>query len=334
MSAINSSTHYPKQEYKRPLTPGEFFYVNLVAKSSAVMCFHPLITVKNHFQAQAIERHPRQTLSMKKFNPFTIYRGVGVNLLNAPLFAFMGMANGTLKAYLSNGGQRELSQVELGTIALFSSFLGSFPWTTLDLLVIQTQWQNKDFKPHQINYAKLKDSLLKKDWVEFCLRVRAEKKSYKTQQTYKIKPSAIFWQIFEERGVRGLQRGLPATMWREMPFGFTLLYLAPQLHKQFTAKLPKDWEHRENVALIGSGIVAGTFTTLMTHGMDMIKTTIQRDWKAEKYPKILDAAIGIYQNGGFKTFLTGLMPRLGVIVIATTVVTKQSKDLTDKLSKI
>lgn len=344
-----------QQQPQTPLTPSQYFLVNLAAKATAVFSFHPFVTIKNRIQAEATEKaqkitnQSQQKLSPKavsltfgmketianifkivfvKNNPFKLYRGISVNLLNAPIFATMGAINGTLKNYLSDGGKRELTQLQKGCIALFASFVGSYPWTVLDFMVLQTQLQNKHIEPHRTDVWGFVKKVVKLDWKGFEELLKKDRESRLKIKSQKKAPHTIFKEVISLRGIKGLFRGLLPTKGREIPFGWGLLYMGPEADRFFKLWLPENQKHLSPVL---SGISVGSLLALITHPNDMIKTTIQKDWKAVLYPGMLDAAKGIYGHGGYTAFFKGLLPRLGIICIATTVVVDRTRAYTQMI---
>jgi len=282
-------------EKPKPLNAFEYYIVCWLAKSAAVTGFQPYLYLKNSKQALATENAVKPI----KIQWSKLYHGVGPNYLNAFLFAGMGAINGGVKNWMSGGDHSKLTQMQMLGISIGASAIGCIPWCGLDLAILQTQLRNKE----------------------------APKK---------ISPLQICREMYRERGWKFLFRGLIPTFGREMPFGVSLLYCGPALDSYINTKLQDKVENeyvRKMISKIGSSTGVGFAMAGGTQWVDVIKTTVQKDWNAKKYAGSIDAINAIHAKGGLGAFFTGLSHRLKIVVIANLVINVTTEVLTKAIQK-
>ena len=114
----------------------------------------------------------------------------------------------------------------------------------------------------------------------------------------------------KELGLRGLYKGTPATLLRDVPFSFIFFPSSAWL-KQKAA------ERNNGVltfnAIFGSGIGAGVLAAVAVTPADVIKTRLQTMETAAKYTGIADCASKIWREEGLKAFFKGAPQRALII---------------------
>lgn len=113
-------------------------------------------------------------------------------------------------------------------------------------------------------------------------------------------------KIYVSEGAKGLYSGLTATLFRDAPFSGIYLMIYTQLKKQ----TPTRWKRGQlsSVVYFGCGVFAGCVAAAVTQPADVIKTQMQL--YPDKFSKLPQAAIYIYQTSGFAGYFRGLVPRL------------------------
>ena len=108
--------------------------------------------------------------------------------------------------------------------------------------------------------------------------------------------------IIKSQGVRGLFSGLVATTFRDAPYAGMYVAFYSRFKKSINSQLPPT----VNNAI--SGILAGTFATILTHPFDVIKTRMQLDPIVNK--GFFKTLMTIATKDGLVGFLSGIGPRL------------------------
>ncbi|MCE5318149.1 MAG: MC/SLC25 family protein [Parachlamydia sp.] len=350
-----------------PLTPWESALFNTVCKAYAVFWFQGVQIIKILKQAQSSEKGSTK-FNWKWLNPITLYRGVSVTLLNAPLFGLMGMANDQGTKYLEDRFKRPLTQKEKALIAVSAATFCAAPWTTLDLMIVQTQWQNRHVIPPKMDLNALGRRITLMDLHGFSQDLQKQKEQRREVMAKKIPITQIIQEIWRTQGVKGLLRGFPETLFREVPFATALFWAGPEVKKLILPKLPKDWNEskRENTAKVLSGIGVGAVVTLATQAVDVTKTNKQKfiekpefrttrstvqylwnkgaedAWKAfqakdrshwvSRLPSSLSERT-IQNLGGIAAMHVGLVPRMGVLMIATIAIMHARENFGDAVQR-
>jgi solute carrier family 25 citrate transporter 1 len=115
--------------------------------------------------------------------------------------------------------------------------------------------------------------------------------------------------IMQMHGLSSFYRGLSATMLREGTFTATYLAAVPTLSVYY-----KNQGMGPYFATFTAGVSAGLLSTLMTHGIDVIKTTQQANLNAAQL-NIIKQAKNLYQQHGLFAFTKGIIPR-GIRIIS------------------
>ncbi|XP_062508159.1 mitochondrial glycine transporter-like [Corticium candelabrum] len=113
-------------------------------------------------------------------------------------------------------------------------------------------------------------------------------------------------EISRVGGLKGLYRGLGATVARDVPFSscyfmFYNMMKQSELFESYFVVPP-------SAAHFLSGIVAGTLASLITHPPDVIKTRLQAE--PQQYRHAVHAFVDIVQTESPRTFFSGILPRL------------------------
>lgn len=339
-SPCNSSGQYPTMDMtskqnvpvkettvvKKTISTYQHAVISLTAMSHAVLWFHPLMQWKikkqmdvtnkqtpvNKPQPKPVTRAPWSIHSVIQ-NMRALYKGVGVNLLQAPIYAVTGTINGALKNKVSANGQVKLSEGQQVAIAGTSALAGAKLACVAELGLVQ------------------KGKILRETG---------------------ISPTAttVYSTIANHYGLSGLYRGLTMSISRDVPFGVAMLYASPKMEKAVRETLP-DWlgYTKPFVSTFVSGAVNGTLAALSTQPADTIKTSMQTNfayrsnWEVCKdiFHKNGKQAVEDFQNpnkpqiwskgrvfkcltiqdiytlGGCKAFWAGAVPRWGVFLVAT-----------------
>lgn len=240
-------------------------------------------------------------------------------------------------------------------MAITAASLGAVPWTTLDLMIVQTQWRNRDVIPPKIDHNSLWKRIAVLDLQGFVQELRRQRDERRVVLAKKIPLSQIFQEIWHKQGIKGLMRGFPETLLREVPFATSLFWAGPEVKKLIYPMLPQDWSERkrENTAKVLSGIGVGAIVTLGTQAFDLTKTNKQKfndpmlspDFRTSRstvqylWSKGAEAAWKAFQTldpshwvarlprslsertvrnlGGVAAMNVGLVPRMGVLMIAS-----------------
>jgi len=122
------------------------------------------------------------------------------------------------------------------------------------------------------------------------------------------------WEITKELGLRGLYKGTPATLMRDVPFSF-IFFPASAYFKQ--AALERDrkngWTGKPKFgSVFWSGIAAGVIAAASVTPADVIKTRLQTKGNVE-YRGIAHCASEIYAKEGVAAFFKGAPQRVMII---------------------
>ncbi len=96
-----------------------------------------------------------------------------------------------------------------------------------------------------------------------------------------------------ELGLKGLYKGTPATLARDIPFSMVFFALSARIKVALQDKQGKV-SFGNNVL---AGLLAGGFAAALTTPFDVVKTRIQADAKGLKYNGLLDCATKTYAEG-------------------------------------
>ncbi|KAF8310282.1 S-adenosylmethionine transporter [Clavulina sp. PMI_390] len=118
-----------------------------------------------------------------------------------------------------------------------------------------------------------------------------------------------FRRVVHDGGVAGLYRGFGITIMRELPFTSIQFPLYEFLKRQFSIYLGGRPLRSYEAALCGS--VAGGFAAASTTPLDVLKTRVMLDMRADRsqLPSIATRIRDIYSAGGLRAFFAGVVPR-------------------------
>lgn len=111
--------------------------------------------------------------------------------------------------------------------------------------------------------------------------------------------------IWLAEGLKGLFRGLWATLFRDAPFSaFYLLFYTQS--KQLAMKV-LDVDHLPSHYALPCGLVAGLLASTTTQPADVIKTRMQV--QPESFSNITKTFVATMKEGGIRSLFVGLVPR-------------------------
>ena len=113
--------------------------------------------------------------------------------------------------------------------------------------------------------------------------------------------------IFAKEGARGFTRGYGAFLLRDLPFDAIEFVAYEGLKAQYTSVMGRRIEPVEASVLGG---VAGAFTGAVTTPLDVLKTRFMTGGTAVKYKNLLDAAVTISREEGWRALFAGVQPRV------------------------
>ena len=263
MSSINhTSAHRPASEWnpetrentQRPLSAIEHCIVGLTAKTVAVYAYHPLLMLK--FDQQTASAHHAE--SVKRSNP---WKGIGVNLWNAPLYSVMATVNGILNNYFAGSEKRTLLPWEHNAIVAISAACGAYPTAVLDLIMIQ-------------------------------------KKALSKQMSKNLSAWQTIEHIVAARGVWGLNRGMIPAFLREVPYGWTMMQGGPVVKDWYKERLPEQvGVLKKPVAITLSSLTIGPLCSLVTQFSDMVKSVVQSRCLTHERAELYKTGRAILQKG-------------------------------------
>lgn len=108
--------------------------------------------------------------------------------------------------------------------------------------------------------------------------------------------------IYETEGLKGMSRGLVATLWRDVPATGAFFVVYECCLRFLSGATPS------GVAIVFAGGTAGTITWALTYPMDVIKSRIQADGTngISRYRGVTDCIIKSIQEDGFRVLARGL----------------------------
>jgi len=112
--------------------------------------------------------------------------------------------------------------------------------------------------------------------------------------------------IYKTEGLKGLYSGLSATILRDVPFSGLYFMFYTQL-KQLPAVLGDETCSGQPFFIFSCGVSAGMMASVITQPADVVKTHMQL--YPDKYKRLLDAAVFVYERDGVQGFWRGIVPR-------------------------
>ncbi len=114
-------------------------------------------------------------------------------------------------------------------------------------------------------------------------------------------------------GLRGLYRGVSATLARDIPFSMIFFglntSLKEHLAQRYQGALPIG-------AVFGIGILAGTTAAALSTPLDVVKTRIQsgiRDCHGQSYQSVGNALARVVRHEGVRSLWSGALPRMLIV---------------------
>ncbi|CAJ0576688.1 unnamed protein product, partial [Mesorhabditis spiculigera] len=250
-----------------------------------VTCVFPLDLVKTRLQNQVIvDGKPQYTGILDCFKKtfraqgfFGMYSGSGVNiLLITPEKAIKLVANDFFRTKLASPGEKHLAAWKGMVAGGLAGFFQIYVTTPMELLKIQMQQQGA---------------------------LAGTKKQSAWQLTT---------QLFKERGIAGLYRGITSTMARDVTF--SVIYFP--LFAQLDSMAPRKADGSGDAVFYGSflsGLAAGATASFSVTPLDVIKTRMQTIGLQVKYNGIVDAFFTILRTEGPKALFKGAGCRMLVM---------------------
>jgi hypothetical protein len=132
-------------------------------------------------------------------------------------------------------------------------------------------------------------------------------------------PVQSSWSIVKELGLKGLYRGTPATLLRDVPFSFIFFPLSSVWKKMIADRdRARGGDGKVPIAhVFVSGVVAGSVAAFSVTPADVIKTRLQTRRAVQagevQYKGIADVARHVYHTGGLTAFFRGGIQRVMIV---------------------
>uniref|UniRef100_H2SUV6 Mitochondrial glutamate carrier 1 n=1 Tax=Takifugu rubripes TaxID=31033 RepID=H2SUV6_TAKRU len=275
-----------------------------VAGLIGVTCVFPIDLAKTRLQNQQNGSRLYTSMSdcliktIRSEGYFGMYRGAAVNLtLVTPEKAIKLAANDFFRHHLSKDGKLTLVKEMLagcgaGTCQVIVT-------TPMEMLKIQLQDAGRIGKRNQIRPAQ------RKLMPQTVAPGTVEPKSPTAMQ--------ISRELFREKGIAGLYKGLGATLLRDVPFSIIYFPLFANLNN--LGKRGAEGPAPFYVSFL-SGCAAGSTAAVAVNPVDVIKTRLQslnRGSTEDTYSGVTDCIRKILRNEGPAAFLKGAYCRALVI---------------------
>lgn len=132
------------------------------------------------------------------------------------------------------------------------------------------------------------------------------------QQNKNLSVHKTIQTLFETRSVPVLYRGITPKLLRDGIFCTGLLSLYPTVEHAIRTNIADN----KIVGTVGSSLIAGGITTLISHSFDTISTLMQADYDKQSASTAYKTAVNLYQKEGFGGFFKGAVPRGTRVVLA------------------
>ena len=255
------------------VSPAQNLLAGTCAGIALTIVGHPFDTGKVRMQTSSQFKSGLSTLShtVRKEGPFAVFKGMSGPMMTIPLInSLVFLAYGIGKSFFETmhardpnweGSPSRLSLLEITAAGAFSGFVNSIIVSPVELIKTRLQIQ------------------------------------YETRgsQTFSG-PMDCIRHILKASGVKGLFRGMAATIYREVP-GYAGQFFFYELIKRFFMNLDPNWPKDESDLsaweLICAGGLAGMGGWVFSYPMDYVKSQIQsepwnRPTKFKKNPWLLD----------------------------------------------
>lgn len=271
---------------ERAFTMALDFLAGLLGGAAGVLVGHPFDTVKVRLQTQPSGSGAKYkgTLHcfrciLKEESVVGLYKGIssplaGLAFINAIVF---GVYGNTLKA-LGENGDAIRSHFIAGSMAGAAQCAICSP---MELAKLRLQLQGQGVRPHHIFF-----------WADAPNQYHG--------------PLDCLKQTYRSHGLRGVFRGLPVTIFRDLPcFG---VYFAS--YEWMTRSMSKGGpETLTSGKLLLAGGAAGMISWLSLYPIDVVKSRYQADDKFV-YKSTWDCVIKSYRLDGWRVFTQGMVSTL------------------------
>ncbi|XP_018426402.1 PREDICTED: mitochondrial glutamate carrier 1-like [Nanorana parkeri] len=290
-----------------------------IAGIIGVTCVFPVDLTKTRLQNQRKGQQVYKSIwdclvkTVRSEGYFGMYRGAAVNLtLVTPEKAIKLAANDFFRHHLSKDGKK-LTLVKEMLAGCGAGTCQVVITTPMEMLKIQLQDAGR-LGIQSITHG-----------TKYLNTIPVLTRAYNvgpTLTTHKMSASQIAAELFRNEGVKGLYRGLGATLLRDVPFSVIYFPLFSKLNKlgqsSVDGKVP--FHHS-----FFAGCVAGSTAAVAVNPCDVIKTRLQSLHKGaneETYSGIIDCARKIWVKEGPSAFLKGsgcralvIAPLFGIVQV-------------------
>uniref|UniRef100_A0A4W3GRC9 Mitochondrial glutamate carrier 1 n=1 Tax=Callorhinchus milii TaxID=7868 RepID=A0A4W3GRC9_CALMI len=285
-----------------------------VAGLIGVTCVFPIDLAKTRLQNQRNGQRMYSSMmdclikTVRSEGYFGMYRGAAVNLtLVTPEKAIKLAANDFFRQWLSKDGKglNVFKEMMAGCGAGMCQVVVTTP---MEMLKIQLQDAGRLAQQRVV----LPPSTCTKLVATNPVLSRAYNAGPAALTTH-VSATQIAKDLFYTQGLRGLYKGLGATILRDVPFSIIYFPLFANLNK-LGQKSPDEKASFYHSFL--SGCLAGSVSAVAVNPCDVIKTRFQslhRGANEETYSGIVDCARKIWKNEGPSAFLKGSVCRALVI---------------------
>ncbi|KAK0162214.1 hypothetical protein PV327_008567 [Microctonus hyperodae] len=132
--------------------------------------------------------------------------------------------------------------------------------------------------------------------------------------------------IYKYEGIKGLSSGLAPTLLRDAPYSGLYLMFYTQL-KEIS---DKSFVQEKLIAVhFGCGILAGIFSSIITHPADVVKTKMQL--YPNEFKNVYSGFIFVYKKYGCRGYFKGIVPRMLRRTLMTTMAWTVYEQITKNL---
>lgn len=235
-----------------------------------------------------------------------LYKGIGVNLLLINPEKAIKLAVNDQVRQMYGGERRRLTLSKEMIAGGAAGFCQVIITTPMEMLKIQLQ----------IAGTRNLDPRVTPNTTTTVAAVSSNLRTFGTNSGIVPKSAAeIAHDLLRSMGIRGLYKGLGATLARDVPFSCIYFPLFVYLRLEFQPVSMKEEGPRPLHSLL-AGCAAGIVGSLAVTPMDVVKTRLQviRSNQGEAaYSGFVDCVQKTYTNEGIKAFYKGAVPRMIVI---------------------
>ncbi|XP_039605280.1 solute carrier family 25 member 55a [Polypterus senegalus] len=280
-----------------------------------VTCVFPIDLAKTRLQNQRAGQQLYKSMmdclvkTVRSDGYFGMYRGAAVNLtLVTPEKAIKLAANDFFRFHLSKDGKglnvfkEMLAGCGAGTCQVIIT-------TPMEMLKIQLQDAGRLAAQQRVKATMIPCTKLAAATAVHC-------RSYNVSPvtiTRKLSATEIAQELLRTQGVRGLYKGLGATLLRDVPFSVVYFPLFAHINR---LGQPSPEENAPFYHSFLAGCIAGSTAAVAVNPCDVIKTrlqSLQKGANEETYNGIIDCVRKIWHKEGPSAFLKGASCRALVI---------------------